>query len=316
MAEGTVAVPIVVDSAVMRWMLVVLLVVAGLVALALVPHNLRAARARRTFAALPSEKRRAVLDMIARVGTERRWGTLMVPTDALPPDELLTATHLAGEPYAEAGETWPRRAVSIDGTEDRASAPAPFLAQMRLEEPGLGVVWQGRLITVWLRDDFELTARCHAAPDPSRHVPLTGGLDGAQAVPLVPVPIPAPRHAAEQDAEAASPCAPESLLANVPGLRERLEAETGDPQGLLAQILAHGCYGYTLEGADVAYQGGEPELIQNSHEAVCPECAGAMRFLFQFGDSVPGIQMGDAAVCYVYGCDKHPGRIRAFVDTH
>jgi hypothetical protein len=300
----------------MRWLVVILLVVAGLVALALVPHNLRAARARRAFAAFPAEERRAALDMIARAGAERRWGTLMVPTDAPSSGGLLTATHLAGEPYAEVGETWPRRSVSIDGSEDLASAPAPFLAQVRLEEPGLGAVWQGRLITVWLRDDPEPAARCHVAPDPSRHAPLTGGPSGAPAVPLASVPIPAPPQVAKDDAEAPSPCAPEALLANVPGLRPRLAARTGDPQGLLAQILAHGQYGYTLEGADVLYQGGEPELIQNPHEAVCPECAGAMRFLFQFGDTVPGVQMGDAAVCYVYGCDRHPDCVRAFVDTH
>ena len=75
-------------------------------------------------------------------------------------------------------------------------------------------------------------------------------------------------------------------------------------------------YGYDLEESMLALEAGEPALIQNPHEATCPECGQPMRFLFQFGDFVPGVQFGDAGVCYVYGCDRHPEQCKGFVDTH
>jgi hypothetical protein len=40
------------------------------------------------------------------------------------------------------------------------------------------------------------------------------------------------------------------------------------------------------------------------------------RFLFQFGEVVPGVQMADDGVCYVYGCDDHPACCQGFVDSH
>jgi hypothetical protein len=56
--------------------------------------------------------------------------------------------------------------------------------------------------------------------------------------------------------------------------------------------------------------------IQNPHDPVCGECGKPMRFLFQFGEVVPGVQMADAGVYYVYGCDDHPGYCKGFVDSH
>jgi hypothetical protein len=41
-----------------------------------------------------------------------------------------------------------------------------------------------------------------------------------------------------------------------------------------------------------------------------------MRFLFQFGDLVPGSPLGDAGVGYVYGCDGHPDDCVGFIDSH
>ncbi len=41
-----------------------------------------------------------------------------------------------------------------------------------------------------------------------------------------------------------------------------------------------------------------------------------MRFLLQFGEIIPDVQMGDAGVFYVYGCDLHPDNVKGFVDSH
>jgi hypothetical protein len=46
----------------------------------------------------------------------------------------------------------------------------------------------------------------------------------------------------------------------VPAIREALTPWTDDPEGFLAQLLSMGPGGYSLEGSDVVYQGGEPCL--------------------------------------------------------
>src|SRR5262245_60529649 len=74
---------------------------------------------------------------------------------------------------------------------------------------------------------------------------------------------------------------------------------TKDPTGLLSQILRPNVYAYDLEEWQVAYEGGDPMLIQNPHEPVCDECGNPMRFLFQFGEIIPNVQLADAGVCYV-----------------
>jgi hypothetical protein len=58
------------------------------------------------------------------------------------------------------------------------------------------------------------------------------------------------------------------------------------------------------------YQPGIHVTIQN------PGSGKPMRFLFQFGEVVPGVQMADAGVFYVYGCDDHPDCCKGFVDSH
>ena len=67
---------------------------------------------------------------------------------------------------------------------------------------------------------------------------------------------------------------------------------------------------------DIAYVGGDPMLIQNPHDPVCERCGKPMRFLFQFGEVIPGLQLADGGVCYIYGCDDHPGRCTGFLDSH
>ena len=109
---------------------------------------------------------------------------------------------------------------------------------------------------------------------------------------------------------------PERLCEEFPEITVPLEPYTKDFAGVLAQILRPNVYGYSLDAPDIAYIGGDPMLIQNPHDPVCDECGEPMRFLFQFGEIVPGVQMADGGVFYVYGCNDHPDSCKGFVDSH
>ena len=41
----------------------------------------------------------------------------------------------------------------------------------------------------------------------------------------------------------------------------------------------------------------------------CASCSNSVEI-------IPGVQMADAGVGYVYGCDAHPGRCKGFMDSH
>ena len=88
------------------------------------------------------------------------------------------------------------------------------------------------------------------------------------------------------------PASPARLCDMVPAIPQLLGEFTDDPAGPLSQILRPEVYGYDLEAPDIAYAGGEPMLIQNPHEAMCDECDQPMRFLFQFGEVIPGLYCG------------------------
>ena len=109
---------------------------------------------------------------------------------------------------------------------------------------------------------------------------------------------------------------PAELCDRVPEIKNLLSPFTNDVAGLLSQILRPNVYGYDLEAPEIAYQGGAPMLIQNPHDPVCDHCHQRMRFLFQFGEIIPGLQLADAGVGYVYGCDDHPDHCKGFIDSH
>jgi hypothetical protein len=103
---------------------------------------------------------------------------------------------------------------------------------------------------------------------------------------------------------------------NIPEIKNLLSEFTGDCSGLLSQILRPHVYGYDLKAPEIAYEGGSPTLIQNPHDPECDHCKRPMRFLFQFGEIIPGLELADAGVGYVYGCDDHPDHCKAFIDSH
>ena len=176
--------------------------------------------------------------------------------------------------------------------------------------PSLGEQWQDRLIVVFLVFDAEQIVRSYAAPSLEKYVPISSPVPPFSCIRLRSLPFPA---VSKDDP---IPMSPAQLIDNIPQIKNLLGPITGECLGLLSQILRPNVYGYDLAAPEIAYQGGSPMLIQNPHDPKCDHCNLAMRFLFQFGEIIPGLQLADAGVGYVYGCDDHPDHCKAFIDSH
>ncbi len=158
--------------------------------------------------------------------------------------------------------------------------------------------------------DAEQIVRTYASPAFDRYGSLNSPEPPFQCVPWTPLRMPV-----ESDEER-FPASPKRLCELVPAIPELLRAYTKDCAGVLTQIFRPSLYGYDLDTRDIAYLGGEPMLIQNPHDPTCDKCGRPMRFLFLFGEMIPGLQMADAGVGYVYGCDDHPDCCKCYVDSH
>jgi hypothetical protein len=284
---------------------VVVGVCAGLVALlaiVCIPHNMRVWRARRAFRKLPGGVKVQVHEAIRKAAAGNPSVTLLLPDDG-PCCESQTAvlSHAGGVPYAEEGDVWPVQ---------RGWGPAAFLLQVRIDEPDLGDLWQGRLIGVFLLPDNEPVVWSHEGPSLEKYAPIAPPVPPLGRARLRSLPAPA-RSKSRQ-----IPISPTQLCRRVPEIRTLLSPFAGDVPGLLSQVLRANPYGYNLEAPDIAYQGGSPMLIQSPHRPTCSRCHRRMRFLFQFGEIIPGHQLGDDGVGYVYGCDDHPSHCKAFIDSH
>lgn len=280
---------------ILGWAIAILLGIVGLLVLVCIPHNIRVARVRRAFARVPPEVRRQAIHIIEGAAQGRDACTFLRLDVDQPPDvQSPTESRVGGVPYAESGETWP------DGARR-------FLLQVQLREPALGETWQDRLLLVFLRDEYEQVVRSYAAPAANKYV-------------AIPTPDKLTFHYLEAiripvDDEG-YPWTPAMLDEHVPALRRVLSTFARDVPGLISQLLRPGVYGYHLETPDIAYVGGRPGLIQQPHEAICRICRKPMRFLFQFGEIIPELQLADGGVCYVYGCDLHPNDCQSFIDSH
>jgi hypothetical protein len=216
---------------------------------------------------------------------------------------VLIQPHVGGIPYAETGDDWSQ--------ETPEGEPAKFMLQVRLDRAELGDPWRGRLIVAFLVFDYEQAVRCYATPSIEKYVALDAKRPPTPCLLLKPVRFPA-----EVGEEGTVPMMPPRLCDEFPEITVPLEPYTKDFAGVLAQILRPNVYAYSLDAPEIAYIGGDPMLIQNPHHPTCDECGKVMRFLFQFGEIVPDVQMADAGVFYVYGCDDHPQRCMGFVDSH
>lgn len=286
------------------WILGFVLGLAGLFALICLPHNVRIWRVRRVYRSLPADVVEQVLEFIEQAAARGPSVTfLRLAEEVACDDAVLIQSHVGGVPYAESGDDWPQGTPEGD--------PAKFMLQVRLDHPGLGDQWQGRLIVVFLIFDYEQVVRNYAAPSIEKYTVLEAKRPPSPCILLKPI-----RMRAEGGDEGVLPLLPDRLCDDFPEITVPLEPYTNDFAGVLAQILRPNVYGYDLDAPSIAYIGGDPMLIQNPHDPVCDECGKPMRFLFQFGEVVPGVQMADDGVCYVYGCDDHPERCKGFVDSH
>jgi hypothetical protein len=276
--------------------------VIGLCIILCTPHYRRIWRARKAFKTLPKNVKEQVLALIEKAAAKyQSVNYLLLDDEPCSEPETAVLSHVGGIPSAESGETWPAHADSV---------PPRFLLQVRLDEPSLGELWQGRLIAVFLVFDAEQIVRSYAAPALEKYVPIASPVPPFGCVRLKSLPFPA---ANKNDP---IPMSPVELCENIPELKDLLGSFTRDCSGLLSQIIRPNLFGYDLEAPEIAYQGGSPMLIQNPHDPECDHCNRRMRFLFQFGEIIPGLQLADAGVGYVYGCDDHPHHCKAFIDSH
>lgn len=286
------------------WLLGLVLGLVGLFVLICLPHNLRVRRVRKVYKSLPPDVVNQVLRLIERAADRGPSVTFLRLSDEVPCEEsVLLQSHVGGIPYAESDDDWPQ------GTPE--GEPAKFMLQVRLDHPALGSQWNGRMVVAFLVFDYEQAVRCDAAPSIEKYLTLDAKRPPTPCLLLKPLRFPA-----EAGEEGTMPMMSERLCAEFPEVTVPLEPYTSDFDGVLAQILRPNVYGYSLDAPDIAYVGGDPMLIQNPHDPVCDECGNPLRFLFQFGEVVPGVQMADAGVFYVYGCDDHPDRCKGFVDSH
>jgi hypothetical protein len=280
----------------------VILGIIGLFIIVCIPHNLRIWRVRKVLRSLPKNVRERVLDLIEEAAAQYPSVTYMLLDDSpCSEPEAVVSSHVGGVPYAEKGEALP-----IHGNSD----PPRFLLQVRLEEPSLGDTWQDRLIAVFLVFDSEQIVRSYDAPSLDKYEPISSPVLPLKCVRLKSIAFPVTSK------DDPTPMSPAQLCDRVPEIKHLLSPFIKDVAGLLSQILRPNVYGYNLEAPEIAYQGGAPMLIQNPHDPVCDLCHQRMRFLFQFGEIIPGLQLADAGVGYVYGCDDHPDHCKGFIDSH
>lgn len=288
----------------LAWIGGIVLAIGAVIGLLILPHNLRVWRVRRSYRRLPLDVQEQVLAAIRTAAQQERTVTLLRLGRGCPVSEptIVTESHVGGLPYAESSDQWP----DADGNE-----PPKFLLQVRLTDPGLGPIWHGRLIEVFLVFDYEQVVRSYAAPSRDLHVALAPPAPPIACVPILPLPFPTAR-----DDVGESIAHPPRLCEMIPAIPELLKPYTKDCSGLLTQILCPNIYGYDFETPFIAFEGGSPELIQSPHEPTCAQCRQQMRFLFQFGEIIPNLQLADGGVGYVYGCDEHPALCKAFIDSH
>ncbi len=304
---------------------------AFLVGWSIVDHNLRVRRVQRLARSLPAGTRERILARIADAARGASVCTLLVPArvsteespSVLQPDPDITASRFGGTPYGETDERWPTQ-------DDSSSVPAEFLIQVRLGDP-LPLPWCGRLIAVFWKFDEQQTVRTYAAPSPAKYVCRPGSPDTSPERGLTPLPIPADNStairqspgmiASPETAESRRPrfdwqlpYDPDLLLEVVPGLRDELRAFTKKPADLLAHWLVTERQGYTIDLSDIVQMGGQPQWVQHDPGPMtCGECGQPLRFLFQFGDLSGQSRLGDAGVCYLFGCDAHPDSPRSLL---
>lgn len=288
--------------------ILVFLGLAVLFVLICVPHNVRVWRVRKDCRSLPDDIIETVLKLIENAAKLGPSVTFLQLSEEVPNGrdrDVLLESHAGGRPYAEAGDEWP------PGTPD--GKPAEFMVQVRLDEPSLGIQWQNRLLVVFMVFDVEQVVWSYRQPSVDRYSPVESNDIRNTCIRLRHLRMPA------ESADEKVPMSPYELCKSVPEIEELLRHYTKDVVGVVSQILRPNMYGYDLDTSVIAYVGGDPifnQYPEDRDEPPCKLCGKRMRFLFLFGEMVPGVHMTNGGVCCIYGCDDHPDQCRGFIDFY
>lgn len=280
------------------------------------PFRLRAKKLKAELALIDEAARRDVIGMVDRYARQGEF--LLCYTGAESPDgtddpaEPRTLARIGGDPLTLPGEQWPA---------DQEDRPAIFLLQLPLLSSRLPAMWQGRLISVYLRD-YELAVRSYAPGELARLQPMPNANIGPAVEPMrlraIALPYVAPaEHNDEEEEDYAFPgVEAEELVERIPELKTRLAPYTTHFELALSWILSGSRRDYYASLPELGAQvGGNPYYIQSEHDPHCEICGQPMRFLLQFDDSFgPDFLLGDAGLGYVYGCDAHPEHCQGYAD--
>ena len=242
----------------LTWVLLITLGILVLLAIVLVPHNLCIRRVCEAYATLPGTARERAVELIETAAAGGSAFTLYRFAADLPEVD----SYVGGSPWCNPGDVPPPDSKHL-------------LIQIRLDEPSLGPAWRGRIVQVFITDDWQTPTR--SMPGLNRDGVVGTLPEPLPRVALRPMRMPLPPEPDPNSDEDDGLANPTWLLNNVPGLRALLSSHHRDVQGLLAQILGPGTYGYAVDAPDLIYSGGRPLLIQNPHDATCPVCSKPMR---------------------------------------
>lgn len=285
----------------------VIAAIAGVIWFTTIPDRRRRKQAQADFAAIAPDRRREIVAIAERYARGVVHCVFYRETD--PSEWDVRKAHVGGSALLPTGDAWPV---------DDAGQPWRFLLQVPLPDV-LPAPWPGRSLALWVSvGGFDVFARSYASTDalierPEPPLPQDCQVKPVRKGHLHPLALPVPP---EFDGEVKGDEFCELLLEECAELRDALAAVTDQPFAVLPMLLQDDARVQYLEPGSGLWVGGEPQLIQNPHEAECEVCKRPMRFLLSSGDFTEDMAFGDVGVAYVYGCDAHPERCQAFVDCH
>jgi hypothetical protein len=224
----------------------VVALLVGLAAIIILGQKRRIKAIQEAYKSLPKEIKDQVLELIEESARGGTFVTFLRPDRDEPcvGQREILESHVGGEPYAEAGEEWP-------------VSQKKFLVQVRLSDPGLGDCWTGRLITVFLTEEFELLVRSYTEPSEKKFSAIGSHFPPQPCVRLVPVLFPAEDPPEDEDdierVEMRWPATPDRICELVPQAATILNRFTDKPSWLLRQILFPGIASLSFEEFEIAY---------------------------------------------------------------
>lgn len=272
-----------------------------------IPGRKRQKQAQADFEAIAPDRRRELVTIAERYA--RGVAHCLLYRETGPSEWNVRRAHVGWSALLPAGEAWPL---------DDEAQPGRFLLQLPLPDV-LAAPWPGRSLALWVSvGGFDVVVRSYASTNQfvevlQPPVPRDDLVKPVSKGNLLPLALPVPQ---ELDDESQGDEFCELLLRECAELRDALAAITDQPLAVLPKLLLDDARAHYLEPGNGVWVGGEPQLIQNPHDAECEICKRPMRFLLSSSDFTEDMAFGDVGVAYVYGCDSHPEHCQAFVDCH